>query len=278
MTIHENLRTITDDGVALHVEAQEAEPGAPTIVFVTGVNTTLRFWRRQRRELTGRARMVFYDHRGHGGSSETRPAAATIVQLARDLHVVLTTAAPDEQVILVGHSMGGMVITALAEQLGEKFHDLVRSVVLINSVPNGLAQHWMRLSEVSARRTVALIRKVLPAARRTSRALTPLFRRAGLAKFLPEVPTEVTEAFMAAASFADHRPGLERFHDRNTLVIAGERDNWVPLAATTAMARTIRGATLLVIPEGGHLTPVRNPELVSAHLTSYLDGVIADRT
>ncbi|KOV86344.1 alpha/beta fold hydrolase [Nocardia sp. NRRL S-836] len=277
MTNHENLRAVTDDGVALHVEVQEAEPDAPTVVFVTGVNTTLRFWRRQRGELTGRARMVLYDHRGHGGSGQTEPGAATIAQLARDLHVVITTAAPDEPVVLVGHSMGGMVITALAEQLREGFHDLVRSVVLINSVPNGLAQHWMKISEAAARRTVQVVRKVLPAARRTSLALTPLLRRAGLVRLLPEVPSEVTEAFMAAASFADHRAGLERFHDRNTLVIAGERDNWVPLVATTAMARTIRGATFVVIPGGGHLTPVRNPELVSAHLRSYLDSVTADR-
>jgi len=59
--------------------------------------------------------MVFYDHRSHGRSGRSSHENATVEQLARDLLTVADALAPDQQLVLMGHSMGGIAIIALAE-------------------------------------------------------------------------------------------------------------------------------------------------------------------
>ena len=44
-------------------------------------------------------------------------ASCTIDQLARDLQEVLRAVVPDGPIVLIGHSMGGMTIMALAERV-----------------------------------------------------------------------------------------------------------------------------------------------------------------
>ena len=67
---------------------------------------------------------------------------ATIDQLGRDLQAGASThVAPDGPVVLVGHSMGGMSIVALAEQYPELFGDRVVGVGLISTTAGGLDPH-----------------------------------------------------------------------------------------------------------------------------------------
>ena len=96
-----------------------------TVVFVHGYCLRMESWHFQRRQLERRwgaaVRMVFYDQRGHGRSGTPSVASCTIGQLGRDLDAVLRSVAPDGPVVLVGHSMGGMTILALARQRPELF-------------------------------------------------------------------------------------------------------------------------------------------------------------
>ena len=53
--------------------------------------------------------------------------------LGRDLDAVLRALAPDGPLVLVGHSMGGMTIMALAEQRPELFAERVAGVALLST-------------------------------------------------------------------------------------------------------------------------------------------------
>ena len=75
--------------------------------------------------------MVFWDQRSHGRSGRSDLTHATIDQLGDDLLAVLeATTAPGRPVVLVGHSMGGMTIMALADRHPELFGDRVVGVAL----------------------------------------------------------------------------------------------------------------------------------------------------
>ena len=140
-----------DDGIRLSCE--EIEPaGGPadlTVVLVHGFALDRRTWHFQRRSLAElahpTARLVLYDMRSHGRSERAPRATCTIDQLGFDLDAVIRALAPTGPLVLVGHSMGGMTIMALAEERPELFADRVVGVVFIatsaGELGTGAARH-----------------------------------------------------------------------------------------------------------------------------------------
>jgi pimeloyl-ACP methyl ester carboxylesterase len=55
-----------------------------------------------------------------------------------------------------------------------------------------------------------------------------------------------------------------------TLVLCGRQDALTPLAVHEEMASAIRGATLVVVEDSGHLPPLERPEAVNAALREWL--------
>ena len=78
--------------------------------------------------------MVLYDQRSHGRSERAPRESCTIEQLGHDLDAVIRALAPEGPLVLVGHSMGGMTIMALAEQNPELFTERVVGVALVVDV------------------------------------------------------------------------------------------------------------------------------------------------
>ena len=99
----------------------------PTLVFVHGYALNLDCWHFQREAFRGKHRMAFYDQRSHGRSERSDREHATIDQLGDDLAVVIEDGGAGGQVVLVGHSMGGMSIIAFAERHPKLFAKRVRA-------------------------------------------------------------------------------------------------------------------------------------------------------
>lgn len=111
---------------------------APTVVFSHGYCLSQDSWHFQRSALRGAVRTVHWDQRSHGRSSRghgqidgTEPV--TIDLLGRDLKAVLDAAVPEGPIVLVGHSMGGMTVMALADQFPEYVAERVVGVALIGT-------------------------------------------------------------------------------------------------------------------------------------------------
>jgi pimeloyl-ACP methyl ester carboxylesterase len=118
----EAMTVTADDGLPLHVEIS-GPPDAPvTIIFCHGYTLNSDVWYYQRVGFADSARCVFWDQRSHGRSGRSDPDLVSIDQLGADLHeVIMATAPGDMPVVLVGHSMGGMTVMALADQHPELF-------------------------------------------------------------------------------------------------------------------------------------------------------------
>lgn len=130
----ETVLVTTADGVTLHVEIDDPPPGSParpTVVLVHGYTLDCRVWFRQRADLSRHTRVVSFDQRGHGRSAAAPAGAWTLANLAEDLRAVLDQVVGDSPVVLVGHSMGGMTILALAVAHPELFGPRVRGVGLL---------------------------------------------------------------------------------------------------------------------------------------------------
>jgi pimeloyl-ACP methyl ester carboxylesterase len=281
------LRVLADDGVPLHVEIDGPEDAPLTAVFCHGYALNQDSWHYQRRDLPG-IRMVFWDQRSHGRSGRSKPTHATIDQTGEDLYAVLrATVRPGDPVVLVGHSMGGMSIMALAQAHPELFGDQVAGVALINTSYGGLAEMTWGLPLVLAKMVRPLASGVLRGlgqraelVDRTRQAGADvafiLIRRMGFAdKYVSPTVVDFVEEMIRATPIdviAEFYPGLMA-HDKKaslevisrvpTLVLAAGADRLTSAAHGRAIAEAIDAAEMIEVAEAGHLLPLEYPGIVT---------------
>ena len=133
------VRVDTHDGGSIYA-IERLPPGnsghavddTPTFVLAHGITLSSRVWARQLRSLSAAGfRTIAFDGRGHGESS-VGESGHSIENLAADLRTVLD-AFDVHDAILVGHSMGGMAVQALAVHHPEVLAERVRGIVLLST-------------------------------------------------------------------------------------------------------------------------------------------------
>jgi pimeloyl-ACP methyl ester carboxylesterase len=109
------------DGIEIRFEA--AGSGAPALILVHGWSCDRTYWRGQLGPLAARHRVVAVDLAGHGESGAGREAW-TMPAYGGDVAAVVDHLGLDD-VVLVGHSMGGDVVVEAALLLGDHVRGLV---------------------------------------------------------------------------------------------------------------------------------------------------------
>jgi pimeloyl-ACP methyl ester carboxylesterase len=104
------------DGV--HIEYRVAGKGDPAIVLIHGWATDANYWNAQIAPLQAKYTVVSIDLAGHGGSTKSR-TDWSMEKYGEDVTTVLQKI-PNQQLILVGHSMGGTVALEAAHALGSR--------------------------------------------------------------------------------------------------------------------------------------------------------------
>ena len=92
--------------------------GEPSLVFVHGWSCDARYWRAQLSHFSKNHRVVVLDLAGHGHSGLTR-MRYTMKAFGEDVQAV-TEATNSQKVILIGHSMGGLVSLEAARLLPQR--------------------------------------------------------------------------------------------------------------------------------------------------------------
>ncbi|MBV8073650.1 MAG: alpha/beta hydrolase [Acidobacteriaceae bacterium] len=91
----------------------------PTLVFTHGWGTSSAEWYYAKQHLSDRFRLIFWDLPGLGDSSQPSNRDYALESMARDLDLVLGLA-KGKPVILVGHSIGGMINLTFCRLFPEK--------------------------------------------------------------------------------------------------------------------------------------------------------------
>ncbi len=274
-------------------------PQEPTLVFVHGFGLDMGTYHFQRQALTRRGdyRMVFYDQPGHGRSSRLTRGEYTLDMLALALRAVLEETVPTGPIVLIGHSMGGMTIMALAEAHPELFGDRVVGVVLISTSAGDLDQVTLGMPDFVTRFTRPLIPVVIGGGRLTSGAIDNirrastdlawlLTRRYGfgsgkvspaLVSFVEQMnsrtSTEVVVRYLRAVYTHARYPALEPLKRTKTLVICGDDDKLTPPSHSAEICRVLPDAQFVAVPQAGHVALLERPDIVNAALDSFLDQV-----
>jgi pimeloyl-ACP methyl ester carboxylesterase len=122
-------RMISVDGRNVHV-VENGPPGAPAVLLIHGFASSTVWWDSLVPELAQHHHVIRVDLLGHG-RSDSPADGYTIWEQGQLVGSVLTRLGVD-RVIAIGHSTGGMVATALAEQR----RDAVAAMVLIDTGPS----------------------------------------------------------------------------------------------------------------------------------------------
>ena len=289
-------RVIADDGVPLHVEEVGPDRAGVTLIFCHGYTQQAAVWHYQREMFAAEnpGKLVFWDQRSHGKSGRSSAKNATISQLGRDLHSVLDACAPTGRVVLVGHSMGGMTIMALADSHPEVFGDRVVGVALLGTSTGKLASVTFGLPAVFE----GVNRRVMPWLTRGMRDKPDVFekgRRLGtdlafvgarriafgsnevspsLVEFVEQMlaanPVDVLAEFYD--TFMDH-DSLDRLGvlaQVETLVLVGSQDKITPLQHSREIAAAVPTAQLVVVEGAGHMVQLERAALVNLQLRALL--------
>jgi pimeloyl-ACP methyl ester carboxylesterase len=301
-SLHAPHQIVTaDDGVQLYAEVDQPGPRATwpelTVIFCHGYALNLDSWHFQREALRGRAQLVFYDQRSHGRSGRGSADHATIDQLASDLAAVIDATAGTGPVVLVGHSMGGMGIMALARRHRERFGTQVVGVVLISTSSGRLAEVTFGIPTMVAERARRLVPRVaqlvlanaalVERGRQVGSDLALLLTRryafasrdvpAEVVDFAAEMiegtPTDVLAEFYPTIDAHSALEDLPALSGVETLVLVGKQDLLTPESHSRAMVEAMPHAELTVLDPGGHLVLLERPDDVNSALDDFLTKV-----
>lgn len=305
------VTVVADDGVPLHVEVDEVDAaeaaeaadgsgsdeggGHPllTVVFCHGYALNLDCWHFQRAAYRGLVRAVYYDQRSHGRSGRSTLGHATIDQLGRDLKRILDEVVPEGPVVLVGHSMGGMSIVALAEEFPGLFGDRVAGAALISTTAGGLDPSRVLLPVLPMAVGSALTHRAVAILARGHRSVDRLRRLGrGVAMvatdvwaFGDAVPASYVDCvdqmlshtpFEVVAEFFPSFRTLDKFHavaalaHVPTAIICGTADRLTSVGHSRKLHAHIPGSTLLECEKAGHMVILERHDQVNAELDQLL--------
>ncbi|KAF0959448.1 alpha/beta fold hydrolase [Rhodococcus sp. T7] len=290
--------TVTaDDGVSLAVREYGPADAPMTIVLLHGHCLSAESWILVRDELMRQytdARIVSYDHRGHGDSDVAPAATYTVEQLGRDLRAVLDAVAPTDPVILIGHSMGGMTALTYARRHPHEIGTRIVGFGLIATAASGLAdtgfgrllrapvlswvQQAVRLAPTSSEQVKRLGCKVFAPVIRGAefgdRKVSP--RALELALAMHDETSIVTmTSFLNSFTTYDESGTLPALSAIPTLVLCGSADLMTPPAHSVSIAAQVGGADFVCIDGAGHSVILEQPTAVAdaiARLVTRIRG------
>ncbi|GAA5094302.1 alpha/beta fold hydrolase [Nocardia iowensis] len=278
-------RFVTSDGVSLAVFEQDPADAVTTVILLHGWTLDHRTWDDVTPLLAARhrdLRVLSYDHRGHGRSDPAPVGTTTLERLADDLAELIEDRVPTGRIVLVGHSLGGMTLMALAERHPAVVADRVGGAAFVATSaghrrPDGVQTSWLeeRFSQL-----MALLERPLrkPWLRWAARCNTrwSLFGRDARLRDVDRMieqsslaaPGAVT-GFQAALARHSRHAALRHYRDIPTIVFGGGRDRLCPVRDSRAIAAELSG-DLVLYPRAGHILPYERARDVARRLNELI--------
>jgi 3-oxoadipate enol-lactonase len=244
------------------------DPASPPLVFLHGIGGAARAWRGQLDAFSDRYRAIAWDMPGYGGSAPL--AAVSIVALADALQDFLRAVGATKP-ILVGHSIGGMIV----QQWLLDNPNAAAAVVLAQTSPAfGKPDGDWQKAFIDARlgpldRGETLV-SLAPSLVQELVGDDPDTGGMDLARdCMASVPPATYRATMLALMGFDLRAALKSIAVP-TLVLPGSKDNNAPAPMMAKMASYIPSATYLELEGVGHLANLERPGAFNAALDRFL--------
>jgi 3-oxoadipate enol-lactonase len=263
----------TTDGRFGYEEAGDA--AARPLIFLHGIGGAARGWRDQLAFFGQRYHAVAWDMPGYGRSAPLADVSiATLADALQDFLTAIGAVKP----ILVGHSIGGMIV----QQWLVKYPEAAAAVVLAQTSPafGRPDGDWQR-SFIDAR--------LGPLDRgETMRSLAPTLVEELIGNDPDPHGIEMAQECMASVPEISYRAmmlALLGFDKREVLrdikapalVLSGSKDKNAPAPMMAKMASYIPTATYMELEGAGHLVNLERPKAFNAAVDQFLNTVTATK-
>ena len=175
---------------------------------------------------------------------------------------------------LAGHSMGGRIALEVQRRAPER----VKGIALLDTGAQPLAAGVAGAREAAGRHELLEIARTQGMAAMAARWVQGMVYppRLGegplIARIVDMFARSSADVFAAQIRALLARPDASAVLDAircPALVLCGAEDSWAPASRHREMAARIRGATLTIVPECGHMCTLERPDAVTRSLTDW---------
>lgn len=283
------------DGSQLSVEHVGPTESPVTLLFTHGWSLDHTEWNDTRVALAGQYHLVFWDLAGLGRSTAPSNGDHSLEKMAHDLEAVLSSATSG-RVVLIGHSIGGMILQTFSRLYPQHLGSRVLGLALVHTT------YINPVHTVIGNRVMAALQKpLLEPLTYLTIALSPLFWLSNWQSYFngslhiasrlssfagrqtwyhidhssllaaKASPAVVGRGNLAMTKF-DARDVLPRINVP-TLVVCGQEDRLTKPEASQFLAETIPHAERLILEPAGHLGHREQHMAFNAGLRRFVDRV-----
>jgi len=246
----------------------------PPVVLGHSLLCSGEMWGPQVPALAEQYRVINIDQRGHGRSGHlTEPF--DLYDMVDDVVAVLDELGVNHAV-WAGLSIGGMVAIRAAVTVPNR----VSGLILVDThAGSETAYKKLKYRVMGTGAKLLGTRPFLP-------AIMPLMFGQSTRRLKPDLVDDWRERFasvhlpslnLTVGALARRDTVVDKIGEVRmpTLVIVGDEDASLPVAYSREIAAAIPGASLVIVPEAGHLSALEQPEAVTEAMMTFLDEVHA---
>ncbi len=245
------------------------------IVFIHGFLASSWLFEAQVDYFSKKYRAIAIDHLGHGESDKPESENYDLKDLANYLEETLSQIIGEEKIILVGHSMGGMI--ALTYATNPKLSKRLEGLILMGTAPKlknpGLVQYIKELKEgtmsIKDRETIETIFVGLCFQRKARKEMTDLIK-----EFVDRtLKNEEFVALRTMESIVNNYNVEDKLNKINipTLILSGDKDIFILPEESKLMAQKIKNSKLVILgTKVGHMIQYEAKEEYTNAIEDFL--------
>jgi 3-oxoadipate enol-lactonase len=242
---------------------------APTIVFIHGFPFDKSMWERQIDTLKDNFRVVSYDVRGHG-ESDIGQADFSIDLFVSDL-IALMNHLKIDMAVVCGLSMGGYIALRAMELHPTRLLGLVLcDTQCAADTPEGKEKRMKAIASLQEVGVKAYAESSIP----NLFAPESLKTKERSVDFIQELilKTPIKTLCNTLQALAARPETCSRLADVSVpvLILVGKEDKITPVASAMFMHERIRGSSIRIIDDAGHLSNLENPDDFNYQLKEFL--------
>lgn len=254
------------------IEMNLVDRGSGTpLLLVHGFPLDHTMWNAQIEALSADYRVIAPDLRGFGRSGSAGDEMTAMEQFADDLAALLDALHVAQPVTFCGLSMGGYI----AWEFFRRHRQRLAALILCDTRAEADGREAARGRRLMASRVMTEGVLAVPEAMLPKLLAPQTFaEKPGLAESLRQTilatsPASIAAAQRGMAARADSTALLGQI-DLPALVIVGEHDAISTAREMRKISDAIVGAPFVEVPDAGHMSPLENPQVVSAAIAQFL--------
>ncbi len=256
------------------LEVSYLEEGSPTgfpLIFIHGFPFNKWMWEKQLHAIKENYRLIAYDVRGHGDTEVGSPAFS-ISQFGDDLIALMDTLLI-EKAIVAGLSMGGYIALNAIQKNPDRFAGLLLCDTQCGADSAEGKEKRKKTIDFIQRHGLTVY---------AQESLKNLFAPASLERKMNEVlfieeiilKSKAENICLTLQALADRKEACSSLKKINTpvAILVGQEDKVTTPETAEKMHKSIKGSTLHIIEEAGHLSNLENPEKFNELVLEFLNA------